>query len=79
MTTALAPILRPAPVFGCVQPMPPSGFPQGRIRLRLRNDAFAQAFVKSPTGIRRFLVGRRGACWVPVCEQGANLRTGGEP
>lgn len=68
----------PKYVFGVCQPLPLRGFPQGRIRLRLRKDSFAKAFVKSPTGIRRFLIGQRGAFWVPMYEQGAKVRTGGE-
>lgn len=60
------------------QILPLSGFPAGKVRLRLRNRSYAQAFVRPPNGgIRRFWLGVDGGKWVPNCEIGANVAMGG--
>ena len=51
------------------------GFPEGRIRLRLRNKAVAKAFVRTADGIRVFTIKSDGDWWVPGCELGRNLTT----
>ena len=50
----------------------------GRIRLRFRNKAFAQVFIQSPDGIRKFfLTDNRDGTWSPTLEQGRNHRMEG--
>ena len=61
-------------VFGVKAPLPLKGFPQGRIRLRIRNTGFAQAFVKSESGIRHFYISEKEGFWTPIYEQGSNHR-----
>jgi len=61
-------------VFGIQDTKPLRGFPDGRVRIRLRNDGFAQAFVKSATGIRHFYIREVDGFWLPCFEQGANIR-----
>lgn len=48
-------------------------WPEGRIRLRLRNEEFAQAFVKTAHGIRRFYIAEVDGFWEPGPEIGANI------
>ncbi len=54
-------------------PRPLRGFPEGEVRLRLRQGDFAQAFVRVPGGIRRFLVHEKDGHWQPFMEMAANL------
>lgn len=46
----------------------------GRIRLRVRNDAFAEVFIRHEGSTRRFAVLDRGDHWEPALdfEQGSN-------
>lgn len=61
-------------VWGVKPPLPLKGFPSGRVKLRLRNTDFAQGFVKTADGIRRFYIAEVGGFWTPKFEQGANHR-----
>ena len=66
--------IKSTPVFGVTKQLPLAGWPPGRVRLRLRNDNYAQAFVRLPgSGIRRFYVSEREGKWWPDLEFGANL------
>lgn len=63
-------------VFG-VQPIKPIiGAPEGRQRLKLRNTAAARLFIKTPDGIRCWVLEDGGDHWIvsPRLEQGRNLR-----
>ena len=62
--------------IGVREPLPLAGFPEGRVRLRLRNNSFAMAYVKTKDGIRCFVIGEMDGMWVPVTEfeQGRNVR-----
>lgn len=60
-------------VFGIPDEIKPlEGFPAGRVRLRLRPSEFVKAFVKTPTGIRKFFVEEKDGKWFPAYEQGRN-------
>lgn len=50
--------------------------PEGRQRIRLRNNKCAELFVKTPEGIRRFVLENKEDCWWvnPKLEQGRNIR-----
>jgi hypothetical protein len=48
------------------------GLPEGRARLRLRREDFAQVFVKTPTGIRRFYISDVGRNWIAEIEIESN-------
>lgn len=63
-------------IFGCLPMLPTRGFPEGRIRIRLRNDDFAEAYVFSPQGIRCFYIKESecGDWWEPAFEKGRNYR-----
>lgn len=50
------------------------GFPEGKLRLRLRNKSVAHAFVKTTTSIRQFLVIREHGYWTAGPEVGRNIR-----
>ena len=63
----------PPIVFGVTEPKPLRGFPPGKVRLRLRNEDFAHAFVSSESGTRHFYVEEADGFWQPIFEQGANL------
>ena len=60
-------------IHGIMEPLPPKGFPPGRIRWRLRLGSFALARVKSPDGIREFYVKEENGHWMPYSEKGRNL------
>ncbi len=51
---------------------PLRNFPEGRIRLRLRNNCFAEIWVRTEKGIRRFSVMDTGDYWEPGPETGCN-------
>jgi len=59
-------------VFGVVDPLPLSGFPPGRIKLRMRPMNFAFAFVKTEEGIRKFAIQEKDGLWIPSFEQSRN-------
>lgn len=61
-------------VFGVQEEKPLRGFPDGKIRIRMRNDDFAWAFVKTNNGIRKFVILDSGEFWEPIYEQGSNQR-----
>ena len=63
------------PFIGIREPKPFRNFPPGRIRLRMRNDAYARAFVRSEHGIRHFLIVDTGEHFEPryEFEQGRNV------
>jgi hypothetical protein len=56
--------------------MPIFGAPEGKQRLRMRNKHFAKLFIKTPNGIRCFILEDCGDRWFcnPKLEQGRNLR-----
>jgi len=59
--------------FGVKDPLPLRGSPDGRSRIRIRNDAFTTVFIRPPDGgIRRFHVEERDGAWWPSFETGAN-------
>lgn len=58
--------------FGSTELKPLKGFPDGRIRIRVRNNEFVRVFVKSTNGIREFFAEDQGDCWTPAYEQGGN-------
>lgn len=61
-------------VFGIRERKPLKGFPEGRVKIRLRNTDFARAFVKTASGIRQFIVAEVDGFWTPKFEQGSNER-----
>lgn len=66
-------------VFGVNDPLPPRGFPPGRIRWRIRSKECTFARVKTKDGIREFSVKERDGYWEPAFETGRNLTIeGGE-
>jgi len=60
-------------VFGIPSETKPIvGLPPGRARLRLRCTEYAEVFVKTPTGIRRFYISDVGRNWVAELEIDSN-------
>lgn len=59
-------------VWGTASPLPPKGFPPGRIRWKIRSGHPVMARVKTDDGIREFFVNEEEGCWVPVAERGRN-------
>ena len=60
-------------VFGIPDEIKPIvGLPEGRARVRLRNEEFAQVFVKTPTSIRRFYISDVGCNWIAEIEIASN-------
>ena len=61
-------------VFGAKDVLPLHGFPEGRARIRIRNDDWVQVFVRPPEGgIKKFLVEEKDSKWCPAGEVGVNL------
>jgi len=50
-------------VIGVQEPKPIAGVPDGKFRLVLRNNDFAQLFVKTESGIRQFILEDCGELW----------------
>jgi hypothetical protein len=63
-------------VLGVREPKPIFGAPEGKQRLRMRNTSAAKLFVKTPDGIRCFLLEDCGDRWFcnPKMELGRNIR-----
>lgn len=59
-------------VYGVVPELPLSGFPEGRIKIRMRPNNFARAHVFSKTGVREFFVRIVDGTWQPSVEIGSN-------
>lgn len=59
-------------VFGIKQQKPFIDPPPGKIRVKMRNDNFAQAFVKNGESIRHFFIRENGLRWELCYEQGSN-------
>lgn len=64
----------PKIVWGVKEPKPIKTEMPGRVRLRMRNKAFAKAFFKTPNAIRCFALKDCGDYWEPIYEQGMNFR-----
>jgi hypothetical protein len=63
-------IFKSSIVFGLAEPRPAKGFPDGRIRWRLRNDEAVLARVRTSDGIREFCVKEEDGFWMPAFESG---------
>ena len=61
-------------VWGVQSAKPLRGFPDGKVRIRVRSADFAQAFVKTRDGIRHFYIQSIDGFWQPKFEQGSNHR-----
>lgn len=61
-------------VFGAFTPLPLKGFPAGKVRLKIRNDDFVRAYVKTEQGIECFIIAEEDGFWIPKYKQGANHR-----
>lgn len=63
-------------VCGVQEPKPIYGAPEGKQRLRMRNTSAARLFVRTPTGIRHFILEDQGDRWFcsPKLEQGRNVK-----
>lgn len=58
--------------FGSAEPLPPKGFPPGRLRWRIRAKEFMRARVQTVDGIREFAVREENGYLVPAWEIGRN-------
>lgn len=63
-------------ILGVRDPKPIFGAPEGKQRLRMRNDRAANLFVRTANGIRHFILEDCGDRWFcnPKLEQGRNER-----
>jgi hypothetical protein len=63
-------------IFGIREPKPARNFPPGRVRWLMRNDGFVKAAVRTPEGVRIFVVRDMGDAWEPMpnCEQASKTR-----
>ena len=61
-------------VFGVQKLKPLRGFPDGKVRIKMRNTAFAQIYIRTPEGIRQFVAKDCGDFWQCSHEQGRNER-----
>lgn len=58
--------------FGVVPVRVIKGLPEGKARLRMRQDEFVSVWVRTRTGIRRFYLEEVDDYWVPTMEAEAN-------
>lgn len=66
--------IRTRKVFGISEPKPLKGFPPGKVRIKMRKSDFTLIRVKTPDGIREFLVKEEDGFWMPAFETGRNNR-----
>lgn len=62
-------------LFGIADKLPLRGFPDGRIKIRIRTDSFVQAFIKTADGIEVYSVKEKDGYWEPCMKMGANYRS----
>jgi len=62
-------------VFGMVDELPLVGFPEGKAKIKLRNDEFARVFIKTKSGIREFVIQEINNTWQPFAEIARNSKT----
>jgi len=61
-------------VYGDHDPLPLVGFPEGRARIRMRNDDYVMVYIRPPVGgIRKFVVEEKDGTWRPAFEIGRNV------
>ena len=58
--------------FGALPSLPLRGFPEGKARIRARNDEFVKVWIRTEGGIREFAVNERDGFWEPFLETGFN-------
>jgi len=59
-------------VYG-IQPVKPLiGFPEGKVKIRLRSNDFAKVFIKTQSGVRQFIPEEKDGAWHPRAELGRN-------
>lgn len=58
--------------FGVVPVRVIKGLPEGKARLRMRQEEFVSVWVRTRTGIRRFYLEEVDDYWVPTMEAEAN-------
>lgn len=70
----MAGIIGAVGIFGVHDKKPLRRFPEGRVKIVMRNDDFMIAFVKASNGIRKFYVKEVDGFYEPYCEAMANYR-----
>lgn len=66
----------PKPFIGVREMLPLKGFPSGKIRIRMRPEEFAIAFVRTSEGVFKYAIGEKDGYWHPAILQGSNFRSG---
>jgi hypothetical protein len=63
-------------MIGIHEPKPARNFPPGRVRWLMRYDDYVKAAVRTPEGVRIFVVRDMGDAWEPMpnCEQASKTR-----
>jgi hypothetical protein len=60
-------------LFGRMEPKLLEGFPEGRARIRMRQDEFVLVRIKTADGIREFYPMEKDGKWIPAHEGGRNV------
>ena len=60
--------------FGLTVPLPLVGFPEGKARIRIRQDEFARVFIKTESETIGFYPTESDGAWVPGYESGRNKK-----
>ena len=63
-------------IFGAEDPKPLKGWPKGRVKLRIRNNDFVYAYVRTEEGIVCYSVAEKDGYWIPGYLQGINFKKG---
>lgn len=74
MPPALFTVIASNHVYGIPETTKPlKDFPPGKIRLRFRHEDLGVAHVRTPDGIRCFLIEEKDGHWIPSMELARNL------
>lgn len=65
--------------FGTQEPKPTRGFPDGKLRLRIRSCKPVIARVKTAESIREFAVKEQDGFWIPAFETARNMQAPDAP
>jgi hypothetical protein len=60
--------------FGAVEILPLEGFPEGKVKIKIRPDDWVRIFIKTETGICEIIPQEKDGKWIPYFEKARNER-----
>jgi len=61
-------------IYGNNTPLPLSGFPSGKTKIKIRQDDWVYVYIRNKSGITKFVVTEKDGYWTPYCAVEMNKR-----